>query len=294
MKSFIFAIVLVLAFCVDSWAINLRPYMQTPPEVQVFAKRVIEDGGQVVDLEYCQKYTRLSKQLIIWSNGKFVGDANMGVKLNSGVSVQTLYDLSGNNNDATQGTADNQPVWTAAVQGGRNGLVFDGTNDKFLANHASMIFSKDSSFYIGSVAKFTALGSSMGTYSQDGNYDELGTALRIRAADNKPYFAIKDSGRSEGGVIANAAVSTGVGYNIAGVYNGSLAVLFINGVQQTATYTWAQATGALPVVALATLGSEENFYLNGNLFNHVIFNVVPTTAQRTALESFVNAYYSIY
>ena len=46
MKSFIFAIVLVLAFGANSWAINLRPYMQTPPEVQMFAKRVIEDGGQ--------------------------------------------------------------------------------------------------------------------------------------------------------------------------------------------------------------------------------------------------------
>jgi len=291
MKRFIFAIVLVLAFCVDSWAINLRPYMQTPPEVQVFAKRVIEDGGKVVDLEFCQKYTRLSKQLIIWSNGKFVGDANMGVKLNSGVSVQTLYDLSGNNNDATQGTADNQPVWTANVQGGRYGMVFDGVDDDLVCtSNASLNITEAITILMGiKVESFTA-GKYMGLFDKS----VTTTSWQSYMVADTHLVQLELYGTTGGPLTGTGAIVAGAATLLNLNYDGANSFIYINGGLDNSE----ASTGSIGVSAqdlwIGTIDQSADNFFHGAITTKAILDVALTTAQRTATEAFLNAYYTIY
>ena len=296
MKRFILAIVLVLAFCADSFALNLRPYMQTPPEVQVFAKRVIEDGGIVVDLEYCQKYTRLSKQLIIWSNGKFVGDANMGVKLNSGVSVQTLYDLSGNNNDATQATVGNQPVWTAGVQGGRAGMVFDGTDDVLRTDSPVLSATNITVMAIASLVSFT------GNYkarlmSQITNVGAWILTLGFAtAAQTRDPFALVESGSV--GAFSKSPIEYAFNTTLLldMTHDGTNLTLYINGSEkdQDAAIGTMDASALVMSIGDIDLGWGTRNYSNIKYEFGACFSTALTTAQRTATEAFLNAYYSIY
>uniref|UniRef100_A0A6H1ZJS0 Lectin/glucanase superfamily protein n=1 Tax=viral metagenome TaxID=1070528 RepID=A0A6H1ZJS0_9ZZZZ len=281
MKRFILAVIIItLAFSADCFALNLRPYMQTPPEVQVFAKRVIEDGGKVVDLEYCQKYTRLSKQLIVWSNGKFVGDANMGVKLNSGVSVQTLYDLSGNNNDATSGvTVNNQPVWTKNVQGGRAGMVFDG-NDVLKKTLGAAIENPSTVIFIG---KQTATNSAYKV-----GFDGITTNRRNLISYNTGV---------NGNLMLFAGASLISGFNVINVpllltaiFNGASSDFLKDGSSIVSGNCGAQGIDGISVgddwdTAYPWIGSIDSI---------IVFNIALNSAQRQACENFVNAYYSIY
>jgi len=288
MKRFILAIVLVLAFGANSWAINLRPYMQTPPEVQVFAKRVIEDGGQVVDLEFCQKYTRLAKQLLTWDSGKFVGDANMGVKLNSGVSVQTLYDLSGNNNDAVQATPANQPVWTAGVQNGRAGMVFDGTNDLLTRS----TFGLSGSLSIIAVAMSNLTNDLESIVSDGGGATDGYTLDRTGVGQNTFKWWAYD-GDWLG--VASATVTSGVHFLVSATHDSANMNIYINsGAPNTqAQGGMIQSTTAMAIGRHAAT-DEARRYLNGDECHLSIFDTNLTTAQRQALENFCNAYYSIY
>jgi len=276
MKSFIFAIVLVLAFCVDSWAINLRPYMQTPPEVQVFAKRVIEDGGQVVDLEYAQKLTRLAKQLDTWSNVKFLGDANFAYKSGVTTTVAKLYDLSGNNSDAVQATAAYQPVWTANVQNGKAGVVFTVASTHTLLHNLSF----------GANSTFVALASRNGG---SGWVSIISCAL-------DPIMATTLTSNNWG-TYQGAEISTS--YSIDGSFKLMINVLrAVNDLDLVTNGTVEnKVTGSSWVSSGRSLGSGQPlfaYYLNGTIIEVIMFNIALTTAQRTALESFVNAYYSIY
>jgi len=259
--------------------------MQTPPEVQVFAKRVIEDGGIVVDLEYCQKYTRLSKQLIIWSNGKFLGDANFAVKLN-GSGVTKFYDLSGNNNDATQGTVANQPIWTANQQNGRAGLVFDGGGDTLVISDNALLQFGTGSF--SCVAGFNVpwfAGLTSHTIVSK-NY----TGFEMwRYNDTTAFLAyIGGTGNPPGGVnVTSDVMHLGVLTR-----NIDQCTLYADGVAGTPS---TNSTNVSNVGTNVYLGARiNNLYLTGKIYFQMVFNIALTTAQRTALETFVNAYYSIY
>uniref|UniRef100_A0A6M3JCQ0 Lectin/glucanase superfamily protein n=2 Tax=viral metagenome TaxID=1070528 RepID=A0A6M3JCQ0_9ZZZZ len=284
MKRFILAIVLVLAFCVDSWAINLRPYMQTPPEVQVFAKRVITDGGIVVDLEYCQKYTRLSKQLIIWDNMKFLGDANMGVQLDAtGVSVQKLYDLSGNNNDATQATVGNQPVWTKNVQGGRAGMVFDGT--KWMGHTYSAGAIPISMYGIAS-------RSADNNYQIIVDYTSVGAILHglgANTAGDTNWASFYEAWQSSSYSIKNT-------FRIITIIerSGTDIDLITNGNVETKSPPGYSTEGSNERRNIGSVdnGRIQNFY--GSILTLGAIATTITTSQRTAIERHLNAYYAIY
>uniref|UniRef100_A0A6M3JYA1 Lectin/glucanase superfamily protein n=1 Tax=viral metagenome TaxID=1070528 RepID=A0A6M3JYA1_9ZZZZ len=274
----------------------------TAPEVQTFCKRVLDDGGTVVDIEYMDKTVKLLKQLGIWSNVKFLGDANFAVKLDaSGVSVQKLYDLSGNNNDAVQATVGNQPVWTAAVQGGRAGMVFDGTSDFISFSPADI-----ASDLLGSVLLNFSLSSSAG-------YRNLFTAVEASTAIH--YLQFYGSWNSSGTFTINQSendVVDRVGGNTAIVStpqivhvisNGTAYTIWVNGVSQSLTVLSGANTGDwfgdITLENTVTLGAGYDSGAASNfsaetLFTVAIFNTALTTTQRTAIETFINQYYQIY
>ena len=294
MKRFILAIILTLAFCAsDCFALNLRPYMQTPPEVQTFAKRVIEDGGKVVDLEYAQKLTRLVKQLDIWGNGKFLGDGNLGVKLNSGVSVQTLYDLSGNNNDATSGvTVNNQPVWTKNVQGGRAGLVFDGANTQRMDVSNESMFDFTDTFSIVVIYRSqktvpipypTLL--SKGLYQVSGWYLECGYSLggNLEASTGSVHKTLV-SEHTDSTFALSSFIS-----------NSGSANAYLNGAFKNSLESFTSLPNDLVLQIGYYSGGTSTNDFNGIVGSILLLDTALTTAQRTALETFIgHSYYAIY
>ena len=290
MKRFILAIILVLAFGADSLALNLRPYMQTPPEVQTFCKRVLDDGGTVVDVEYMDKTVKLLKQLGVWSNVKFLGDANMAYKSGVTTTVAKLYDLSGNNNDAVQATGANQPVWTAGAKSGKAGLVFDGTNDYLSSSYTYT--GSETGFSFLFVASPGAAQSSLEGFFSPGR----------SAADIRWFFIIGSSAVDGLGWAGTAGEvhlgAEAVGANVFKVrsYLKSSTVwnVWSNG-SQVSTNT---ADTSMPNAGAFTqyIGAEDSiqYFLSGTILTTIMLDVILTLSQRIAIETFLNAYYSIY
>ena len=270
----------------------------TAPEVQTFCKRVLDDGGTVVDVEYMDKTVKLLKQLGVWSNVKFLGDANFGVKLN-GSGVTKFYDLSGNNNDATQGTVANQPVWTAAVHNGKYGLVYDATDymtlGTVIGNPASF------SFVVVLSKQDISIGRGPPMAAWDGG--TLGQVRNIEIGntgqgDLAYYFADgtnQSNGYTAAGLVSNNTVFLWVATyltteNYVRMFKDAGSELAVTKVRTAAT------TNAGGTVYDFTLGSTvtDNLYLIGSMMTNLVFNTALTTAHRTAIKSFLNAYYSIY
>ena len=71
----------------------------------------------------------------VWSDVVFFGVA--GVRDVVSGSVATLYDQSGNQNDATQGTTSARPTVVSDLTGGKDAVRYDGTDDFLSTSTAS-------------------------------------------------------------------------------------------------------------------------------------------------------------
>jgi len=274
MKRLILSIILtvLLAFPCHAMMSPVPMGQMTDPAVETFCKRVQDDGGTVVDHESASKLVKLIKQSGVWGNVKFLADANFAVKLNSGVSVQTLYDLSGNNNDATQATVDKQPVWTAGVQNGKYGMSFDGTND-FLATTPDATIK-----CIFGVAK---TGPVISTYHTIFNAADDSDNSNVRMETGTPTYR----------AIGNEAVSSDFVWD-AGTVMINSAVGYTITVEVTHLLYEDNANAQ-------TLGSIGGAFLSRYWKGDVDFatwlDIVPSTTQRTALDTFIgHSYYAIY
>jgi hypothetical protein len=72
----------------------------------------------------------------------------------TGEQVGYIADLSGNGRNATQGTANNRPLLSAANQNGKRGLTFDNTNDSLSLGNISAAFSSSegTGFFVYKIA----------------------------------------------------------------------------------------------------------------------------------------------
>lgn len=91
------------------------------PETINYETRVLTDGGIVVDIEAVNNAILDAKVNGYYDSLSFWGAYNYGVKKNANNKVTKLYDLSPNNNDATQSDTAHSPTWYA------DSLYFHGT-----------------------------------------------------------------------------------------------------------------------------------------------------------------------
>jgi len=252
------------------------------PETIVQRNRIVADGGTVVDIKYIDRTLRLLKGASSYSRCKFLGDANMGVKLN-GSGVTKLYDLSGNNNDATQGTVANQPVWTANVQGGRAGIVFDG-NDTLITPTVAV---GAADFTMGLLVKRSA--------TPDVNDGLLGAPANYAGLlmQDSSGFSVGKSGVATGSSVAYAIPQAFVSV-LANVTTGTTADIYINGSFIGTSTDASNYTLGNRLFNIGCAGSIADLPLTGTIINSFAYSGSLTTAQRTAIERFLNAYFSIY
>ena len=259
-------------------------------ETKVQIKRIKADGGTVIDEGWMDTTIRTLKAQGVYGNVKFLGDANFAVKKDGSNAVATLYDISGNNNDATQGTGANQPIWYVNQQNGKSGVSFDGVDD-FLLNAAPA--------YNAQSLSITAV------YKKVAPLETSNTGVLAASSNGLIQFTVTD------GVVN--AYDTGVDYYYANAHigltipNNQFTAYHISTItSSTAPLASAYGNGVLSgtttvVASYATTGLRIGSYndagdyaYNGSLTSLILSNVDFTAAQRTAIEAMLNTYYAIY
>lgn len=275
---------------------RLQNPTSTDADAETQIRRIEADGGKVVDAAWLRLVIGTLKAQGIYTSCKFLGDANFAFKNAGDNKVSKLYDISGNNNDAVQATAGNQPIWTANVQNGRAGLVFDGVDD-YLATAASVVGGTSiTALGVGSLTSFTGnytghLINQFNTNDSTSNWRlSLGAYSGVQKRD--PFFSIViDSSATYSFSPIEIAFNTCM--LLGGTHDGSLCTFYKNGAQidQDAAIGTMNNIAGLPLY----IGREGGgFYSNIKYESGMVFSTALTTAQRTAIEAFANAYYSIY
>lgn len=205
--------------------------------------------------------------------------------------VHTLYDQSGNSNNATQTTAGNQPLFTASIIGTRPGIKFDGSDDFMtLSAHTYAI----GNLYITSLAvvRHAAVGVIQAIFT-----DCLGSMYRyIFGTNNANTTTNWRRYNSVDTATANAAILSAVNTNyvMAAVANSNdnTAQIYQNG-------TLGAAVGALtgPNANLTVIGSNaaigSSYSLNGYISELCILTDNISAPNRDAYESSAGEYYGI-
>lgn len=269
------------------------------PETMTQCRRIVADGGTIVDQRYMDRIIRTMKAQGIYTSAKYIGDANIAVKKDGSNAVSTLYDISGNNNDAVQATGSKQPIWTAAQQNGKPGLVFDGVDD-YLETGANV----DLSGAMSALCLFTTPNSDPDGAGQfllsNDPVNVVGAQLFIT---HKQYTNRMSVDYYNGGYRYATTTETcekNLTYLLSAVRDNGLATsttaIWKNGTAQTVTMTGAYAVGetANHLFIGGLSRTLTGYFWKKGILNVSIFNTNITTAQRQAMENVLNNYYAIY
>jgi len=258
------------------------------------------DGGKIVDGNWIRLVIGTMKMLDIYSSCKFLGDANMGVKLATGNGVSKLWDFSGNSNHATQNTGANQPVWTSNQHGTKSGLV--GESSKYL-NLTSLSTARnigaltmvavvkrtgDTPGYNGAIISYSTNNSGYGRGLINVLYSTNKFTCGGRRLDEDPAYYLTGGGASTNTTLLVADFR----YSTSGLYlykNGSLLD------SSTSFQTDGNTSDTDSAYAgLMSFSHPSSTYFPGVLFTAIIFTATLSESQRNILSTTINTYYSIY
>ena len=207
------------------------------------------------------------------SLASWVGAGNNGF-------VRTWYDQSGNGNNAVQTTSANQPTIVSSgsviLEAGKPTLQFDGINDKLQADGVSLA----QPFQFFFVAKETTDGTASNTF--------------IDATGQRANFflsAITGTTISAGAILSDGAYPSNVRTLYTALYNSTNSFIARQG---TITATGDAGSGGLTQMTIGNnSGGNQLSYLTGPMQELIVY---PSnqSANRIAIESSINAHYSIY
>ena len=255
------------------------------PETMTQCRRIIADGGTIIDQKYMDRVIRTLKAQGIYTSCKFLADANFAVKKDGSNAVSTLYDISGNNNDAVQATGAAQPIWTAAQQNGKAGLVFDGSSSNLTSAAFASALSRPNTLI--AVAKFTPVGTTARIF-MDGILVTNRQQLYYSGSVTRETLYAGSSATSSASGSAGSETRL-----LVGTFNGVSSNLWSRGSQII-----TNGNAGTHTMTGVTLGGDYNAtavnILNGWLAIGIVLNTALTTAQRQSLEGLLNSYYAIY
>ena len=263
------------------------------PETIIQRNRIVADGGTIVDLKWMDRVIRMMKGAGVYGSAKFIGDANMGVKKDGGTgAVSTLYDISGNNNDATQATGTKQPIWTAAQQNGKAAVIFDGSDDFLQITYQWA----NSAFHVLSAIKQTTAKEYPAIISESSGTDNGYLALGFDAAATHKVAISKTGLATSSSDLTNTINTTSLlEYFSTGIVAGAVTVTsaqntIVNGSDLSLT---GLSTASTTTIAMSKGGSAD--VMEGLVISLMLFSGITLTAnQRTALGLLINNYYAIY
>lgn len=233
--------------------------------------------------------------------GFYGGEIDLGVLTSfcngTDCFVRTWYDQSGNGNHAIQTTAANQPkIWDSStgvvLENGKPGIRFDGTDDYLIDYFTSANF-----YSIFSVSKHDTTATEKQLYLIRGSVSTKGTGVTINAFGN--------NGTISGSI--SDATNTRVA-NVSGNYtqNFNLTSIFANYTANTLTgYLNSTTLGGTDIARIASnsplyglsIGANGNDFVGqpiDGIFYELIMYDSDKTANRVAIETNVNNFFSIY
>lgn len=193
-----------------------------PPPIKNELDRARSNGGTVengVGTDLLGPIYQTLERAGEWNSTIFLGAS--GVREVVSGSVATLFDISGNGNDAVQGTASARPTDTTAPQfGGKSVLQYDGTDDVLDATTGA--YTQPNTVIAALNRKGTAStsfdgGRSRGAHIFDasptdafaGNYNSVGT----HSAGFHTWVGLFNGGSSEFWVDDNSVFTGNLGTN---------------------------------------------------------------------------------
>ena len=194
--------------------------------------------------------------------------------------VRTWYDQSGNGNNAVQTTSADQPTIVSSgsviLEAGKPTLQFDGINDKLQADGVSLA----QPFQFFFVAKETTDGTASSSF-----IDATGQRAN--------FFLSASTGTSinAGANLSDGVYPSNVRTLYTGLYNSANSFIARQG---TITATGNAGSGGLTQMTIGNnSGGNQLSYLTGPMQELIVY---PSnqSANRIAIESNINAHYSIY
>ena len=208
-----------------------------------------------------------------------------------GAAVARWADKSGNNRHATQATVNARPVLRTNIQNAKSSIRFDGGNDRVSLSATPLLSSGNTNLTFVAVyrpmATTTTYGHLFGNYSS-GN-------LAIYQGNLAPYL-------TPWGVYNGTSIDSDPGQyasnvplSIMTVRNSGQWVNFTNGVQKN-TVANAQSVyqGATFPTTWFIGGASYGDFSNIHLHELLVYNAALTTAQRQAVETYLNSKWAIY
>ena len=196
--------------------------------------------------------------------------------------ITTWYDQSGNANNATQATAANQPQIVTSgsiiLESSKPTLQFDGTNDR-MTNSTINITQPITRFTVGK-----ATGSGGFDTLCDSN-DSGNRYIIYRSSDGNFYSSYSNLG-TQISQLGNA--NRNLLYDLG---NNTTSVIARNGATGTTGNAGTNGLNGLTIGDLRTPGI--GYILQGNIQEIVIYGSNQST-NKTAIETNINDYYSIY
>ncbi len=215
--------------------------------------------------------------------------------------VKTWYDQSGNGNNATQTTAANQPkIWDSStgvvLENGKPAIQFDGTNDAFYFLTPTGLLGNDEKTI---AAVFRGLVDTLqsqldiGSRVLFGGVDNIskGYGFDVNTGNLFRYYHT-GIGNYVGGYLPSQTQYLGIAFVDA---NGTNPELYANGTLKFSNNTLGQLIA--PYLELpngyTSIGNTGGQFADGR-FQEVIFYTDNKTANRLAIETNVNNFFSIY
>ena len=208
--------------------------------------------------------------------------------------VTTWYDQSGNANNITRAVATQQPkiVDSGSVftKGLKPCLDFDGADDQLALNSALATIATGNQFSIFNVHS-SDLSNAIRTLwgnSTSGSNNQIRGFADTRTSSPLNWFLSNSSSTGFSSTLSTVRNNTDQRLQVSVMDSGNVMKGFDNGATGgTATYTGTYANGNLGI------GNGANGALNGTVQEFIIFdtNQLPN---RTAIESNINTFYTIY
>jgi len=265
-------------------------------DTEAYITRVEADGGEVinptlVDAAY-QLLADNSISPLVWV------DPNFGVKKNVSDLVETLYDISDNDHDATQTTEGYRPLWVDDQQGGMATIQFNGS-DEFLTEGTQL----------GKPASFTAC-----TVFKTSNITTQ-TAIwmnRTETGDSTPWWGalVRYNSNGDMGLMTSTA-STYTGSRTATGQIGTSSYylrtdryatgsddhfIYLNTTSLSLTYAAhvAETNSGTSFDFRIGMYGDAAIYYTGYIGSLLIISSSLSDTDRGYCEAFINSYYGIY
>jgi hypothetical protein len=215
--------------------------------------------------------------------------------------VARWEDKSGNSRHATQATSGSRPLRKTNVQGGKDVLRFDGSND-FLQSTDFLDLTAGQSMTIIAAIKRSATNATHAIVSKYAKSDASdgstadGWGFNFTDTNKITFFGGTDEGssssvRSTDGTVSASAFTVLSAKVSAGAISGATLYRNSSTIPSSATLSGAQTlentSFAVTVGALVYTFNIPVWYLNGDIAEIIIYNSALSDADRSAVESYL-------